>query len=100
MGKMKMKHLVVTALLGIAVLFSPTAQADGKQCRDKLITTLTSQTWTLTTFYDDKTEALPVNFERTDGGVQVKDRKRKPKVKIDDCANIIIYWKPNDGKEY
>ena len=41
-----------------------------------------------------------MNFERTDGGVQVKDRKRKPKVKIDDCANIIIYWKPNDGKEY
>ena len=38
-------------------------------------------------------------FERIDGGVQIK-LKRKPKVKIsDDCEDIVIYWKPNDGKE-
>ena len=38
-------------------------------------------------------------FERIDGGVQIK-LKRKPKVKIsDDCEDIVIYWKPNDEKE-
>ena len=95
-----MKHLVATALLGILVLFSLPAEAGDKQCREKMITSLTSQTWTLTTHYDDKIESLPLNFERIDGGVQEKS-KRKPKVKItDDCGSIVIYWKPKEGKEY
>ena len=95
-----MKYLVATALLSIMVLFSPTTQAGEKQCREKIIASLTSKTWTLTTHYDDKIESLPVIFERIDGGVQVK-LDRKPQVKIsDDCDSIVINWKPNEGKEY